>query len=185
MANESIKDVIANYYVTLINAQVVPNTPDAAHAIGLVRYGQLQDDPVQYRTVVLIHLRDPDEQSDNRPQWSDIPIAFAREWLGKYPAAEIGGGGGFWARRLVITVDCYFVNTRESREEARSITTWIEEAIHLAIENDCDGGGIVDSFGQVYCQSTVVNTIAIEQGGPPDQFIYRVKLYVSAVTEMP
>ena len=64
--NQIIAQTVAN-----LNTTMITNEPDEDLHPGLIRGGLLQENPVPYRVVVLVHHGDPDD-SGNNPFWGDV-----------------------------------------------------------------------------------------------------------------
>lgn len=179
MNSNSIHDMIGDKLVQLVTAACITNVSDPDYQASEVRQGLLQQDPVENRITLLVNPGDP-EDSRSEPKWSDVP-AGEDPSMG-YPSFEMGGGG-FMLRRFSIDVRAYFINSQEDRETARKIATFIfksaEKAVHQATM------GFTDSFGEFALQSFVKKTIPFESGGPPNQFIWRGKILVQVLTELP
>lgn len=184
---KSIHDVITNYLVELFTQKLMVEgvNPDAIPTE--IRYGRVQDNVQKKRISLFIHIGDPDELSDTAAPWVDQIAARTEEWEG-YPNGEIGGNGpGFYARRLVCEVNVSLVKTREDRPDARSVATYVAKAAQHAINTSgcCNSTQLVDDFGEAALQFKVVKIPTVEQGGPPASFSYRIKLYISVLTEIP
>lgn len=180
----AIIDLITAKVVEELNKTMITNEADENIHPGLIRGGLLQENPVPYRIVVLVHHNDPEDVGTN-PYWSDI-AAHNDEVSGwKMPAAEVGGGY-FLSRRFVIDIKIYFVQTRENRATAREYATKVIENAEAAIAGaSCSSWGIQSSSGEIPLQARIFKTISSEGGGPPSSHIWSSKIMFSVLTEKP
>jgi hypothetical protein len=184
---KSIHDLIVNYLVELLTQKLMVEglNPDAIPTE--IRYGRVQENVQKKRISLFIHLGDPDELSDTAAPWVDTVASRTEEWSG-YPDGEIGGNGpGFFARRLSCEINVSLVKSQENRQDARSVATYVLKATQDAINRSgcCHGTQLVDDFGEVALQFKAIKIQSVEQGGPPTSLSYRIKLYISVLTEMP
>lgn len=180
----SIIDSIVNSVVDDLRVSMIDNEEDEGLHPGLIRGGLLQENPVPYRIVVLVHHNDPDDTSTN-PYWADIP-AHDDEVSGWHmPVAEVGGGS-FISRRFSIDIKIYFVQTRENRATAREYATRVIENAEMAIQNsNCSAWDIVSKAGEIPLQAKIYKTISAEGGGPPSSHIWAAKILFTVLTEKP
>ena len=181
MATGSIVDLCGQYIVDVLTASCSTAVTASAQAAGLVRQGLFQDDPTRYRISLLVSPGDPDETSP-KPAWADCLATPAATGF-FVPTYEVGGGV-FWLRRFTALVEQYFTLTLESRDEARSIATWVFSNAHKALQAAM-GCNILDEFGERTTLMLVPDMIAYESGGPPNSFIWKGKFYVQFLTEKP
>lgn len=180
----SIIDLIIGKVVDDLKTSMIDNEEDEDIHPGLIRGGLLQENPLQYRIVVLVHHNDPDDAGTN-PYWSDIP-AHKDEVSGwQMPAAEIGGGQ-YLSRRFSVDIKIYFVRSRENRDLARNYATRVIENAEMGIANaSCSSWGIVSKSGEIPLQTRIYKTISAEGGGPPSSHIWSAKILFTVLTEKP
>lgn len=175
-----IEKVVDNLKVTMID-----NEQDEDLRPGLIRGGLLQENPVPYRIVVLVHHNDPDDTGNN-PFWGDITAHEDDESGWKMPPAEVGGGE-FYSRRFILDIKIYFVRTKENRVAAREAATSVienaEEGVRLFSRQI--GGVAASSNGETALQAKIYRTTSAEGGGPPSSHIWSAKVMFSVLTEIP
>lgn len=178
--NQIIDQVVLNLTKTMITDE-----PDEDLRPGLIRGGLLQQNPLPYRIVVLVHHNDPDD-SGNNPFWGDITASEDDESGWNMPAGEVGGGE-FYSRRFVLDIKIYFVRTKENRQAARETATAV-------IENAERGVRLLNSTihliqpavsGEIPLQVKVYRTTSAEGGGPPNSHIWSAKVMFTVLTEIP
>jgi hypothetical protein len=100
-----------------------------------------------------------------------------------FPAREIGGGQLWW-RRGVIMLECFYIQQQYTEDEAFNQAYAVLGRL-LSVVEGTPMSYITDSYGEkaikIYCHS---NTF-FESGGPPNQYIFRGKVFWSAMTERP
>lgn len=180
----AIIDLITSKVVEDLNRTMITEEADENLHPGLIRGGLLQENPVPYRIVALVHHNDPEDVGTN-PYWSDI-AAHNDEVSGwKMPVGEVGGGY-FLSRRFSIDIKIYFVQSRENRAQAREAATKIIENAELAISgSDCSAWAITSSSGEIPLQARIFKTVSNEGGGPPSSHIWSAKIMFSVLTEKP
>lgn len=180
----SIIEQIVEKVVDDLKVSMIEEEEDEDIHPGLIRGGLLQENPLQYRIVVLVHHNDPDDVGTN-PYWSDIPAAEDTVSGWKVPSAEIGGGE-FISRRFSIDIKVYFVRSKENRAQARSAATRVIENAENAVRNaKCTSWNIVSKSGESPLQAKVFKTISNEGGGPPSSHIWSAKILFTVLTERP
>lgn len=180
----SIHDIVGDYLIERLNEALIINSPDPILTPTDVGYGNLQDNPAKRRISVRVHQRDPDQQSDTVTDWTDMPAHMTTEWK-EWPSNEIGTSGEtFWSRRFVVEILVYLTRSKEDRLDARMVHNYVASAAKTAI--DCVGCVAidrVDNFGERLLMVKAARYQNVEGGGPPGNFNYRSKIYVSALTE--
>ena len=169
-----ISALIADRLVLKLQADLIADNSIEAERVGVVRYGNLQQNPEKVRIYVLVHCgRDPED--DN---WKDISVAYQEQQLERRqiwtPAFEVGGGS-MWFRRGVVEWGYYGTKDKSSRDTARDIAFAIQGKIERAIAQ-CDVGGIQDDFGEVAVDIRPVWSNPDAGGGPPASFLWRGKI---------
>lgn len=175
-----IEKVVDNLKITMIDDE-----QDEDLRPGLIRAGLLQENPVPYRIVVLVHHNDPDD-SGNNPFWGDITAHEDDESGWKMPPAEVGGGG-FYSRRFILDIKIYFVRSKENRAAAREAAAAVIENAELGIRKFGQNIGSVLSSkgGETALQAKIYRTTSAEGGGPPSSHIWSAKVMFSVLTEIP
>jgi len=178
-----ISALIADRLVLKLQADLIADNSIEAERVGVVRYGNLQQNPEKVRIYVLVHCgRDPED--DN---WKDISVAYQEQQLERRqiwtPAFEVGGGS-MWFRRGVVEWGYYGTKDKSSRDTARDIAFAIQGKIERAIAQ-CDVGGIQDDFGEVAVDIRPVWSNPDAGGGPPASFLWRGKIGYQAQTQRP
>lgn len=177
MVCDAIVALLANYC-----RDSIVNLPlGSAYAATVVRQGLLQEDPVKDRIAILVNPCDPDSTADS-PGWEDERAHGDQNgWF--IPTAHIGGGGWWW-RRLMVDVEVYLIRTQEGRPTAREIGLWVIGRVDEAISEN-PGLAITDDFGETAIWMVTEKMPIVQSGGPPNDFIWRAKLYVRVMTEKP
>ena len=144
---------------------------DDATRAGVVQQGPLQGDPDpdEARISITIHENDPDKLqggglNTNPPSWQD-----------EIEEVEIGGSTT-WKRRFTVKARCLFVNTRESKLEARRIAA----AVRTRIERTLIGIDFSDLLyeGEYIARGVFSNNLYGEmlQAGGPDAYDFHIKV---------
>lgn len=152
---------------------------------GLIRGGLLQENPVPYRIVVLVHHGDPDDAGNN-PFWGDVTAHEDDESGWHLPPAEVGGGE-FYSRRFTLDIKIYFVRSKENRKVARETATSVVENAEKGIRllNDVLWKVTPSGSGEIPLQVKIYRTISNEGGGPPSSHIWSAKIMFTVLTEIP
>jgi hypothetical protein len=180
----SVIEQIIDKIVDELKISMIDNEEDEDIHPGLIRGGLLQENPLPYRIVVLVHHNDPDETGTN-PYWSDIPAHKDDVSGWNMPVAEIGGGG-FVSRRFCIDIKIYFVRSKENRGIARAYAARVIENAEMAIStSQCTSWSIVSKSGEIPLQAKIYKTMSSEGGGPPSSHIWSAKILFTVLTEQP
>jgi len=156
---------------------VAVNDPSRAK---IVKIGLLQTSKVQ--NVTSIGIIGGDHEN---PAWRDgiVSIEDMENVAQDFPAREVGGGQLWW-RRGTAVIECFHITTLLSEEEAFEasyatlgrLMSLIESTPLSGLRDDFDESAI-----KIYCPS---NTF-FQSGGPPNQYIFRGKVFWMMMTERP
>lgn len=144
--------------------------------VGVVTIGPLQGDPVdpdEARISVEIHHNDP--ENINGP------------WRDEIVLTEIGGSAT-WARRLTVNIRCLFVDSGESKDEARAIASAIKDrAENIILKELYTGVAAGDgSPGNEYVSrgsmARSMQSKMLQGGGPPDAYDFHIKIWFEVWT---
>jgi hypothetical protein len=175
---DSIHDLVGQYIVERLKEACIDIIPEDDYRAVQIRQGLLQEDPVDLRLALLVNPGDPEDKATD-PKWSDV-LAGEEKALG-IPSYEIGGGE-WWLRRFCVDCRFYFINSNETRDEARKIAGYLFAASENALSNK-PISGVTDDFGEHAIMIYVTKKMFYESGGPPNSFIWRGKLFVQVLTE--
>jgi len=146
-----------------------------------VKKGLLQENKLQKNIQIGVMGGDHEDPNyrDGITTLSELPNIG---W--KVPVREVGGGEMWW-RRGIIKVEMFLVgsnaeNENQAHQYAYEILGRIEETVAATYVAD-----LIDDFGEhaqlVFCFG---NTF-FESGGPPKSYIFRGKIFWTALTERP
>lgn len=181
----SVISSIIDQTVANLNTTMITQEPDSDLHPGLIRGGLLQENPVPYRIVVLVHHNDPDD-SGNNPFWGDITASEDDESGWNMPPAEVGGGE-FYSRRFTLDIKIYFVRSKENRQIARETATAVIENAEKGVRmlNQTMWTLVQGATGEIPLQVKLYRTTSAEGGGPPSSHIWSAKVMFTVLTEIP
>jgi len=164
----------------------------------LIKIGRLQDDPTSLSstsavpsTHIAIHEGDPDDMSDGWAHSIAARDALDREStnLGVRLFPREIGGGSMWWRRYKVEFVSYFLYSDQTQQEAARLGN-----LFLALlEQYCESESAARTHGWQMCgqyafnetslAAEVAKSIAIERGGPDDDYIWQGFIWLQVLTE--
>ncbi len=100
------------------------------------------------------------------------------------PIAREIGGGQAWYRRGVAKLECYFIKQGLTEDIAFDAGYTVLGRLMSAIEQ-CPVAGITDDYGEQAVKLFCPANTYFESGGPPNQYIFRGKVFWVCWTERP
>jgi len=146
----------------------------------VVKKGLLQQSKVENNIAIGIMGGDHED-----PNYRDgiVTIEGMQNIAQDFPAREIGGGQLWW-RRGIVSLECFYIQQQLTESQAHDQAYAVLGRL-LSIIEAIPMYPLVDDFGEhaikIYCHS---NTF-FESGGPPNQYIFRGKVFWTAITERP
>ena len=178
----SVMNTILDYTNQALQRQLQDLVADDDPAkAGLVRIGQLQDDPTINLNLIgsSITVVSMMGDHDDPDKWPNVVWGGpGHEIRFDGPAYEIGGGEMWW-RRFTTKLDQFWPDSYE-REDARVQALEILSRAEHAIKTS-PVLGITDDYGESALQINVVYSRNLEEGGP-GQFIWRAKIWWQVAT---
>ncbi len=178
---QHISDLLVDLAVADLQEACAGLTGD--EAISIIRAGNFQQSPVDAKHYLTVHVGDPEDAS----AWQDA-FYGARGQGGtdfsfiQAPAATIGGGMTWW-RRFTVIGGLFGVKTKLTRPEGQRVANLTRGRIERAIQLSARLRGVTDSLGETALLPLVVSSYAGEGGGPPNSFIWRLKVRYQVLTE--
>ena len=177
----SVVNLILARLVETITAQMQTGIPttDPMYVTSIKR-GLLQENKIQ--NFVAIGVTGGDHED---PNYRDGVVTLeTMQKIGfEIPPREVGGGQ-YWWRRGVARLECFYILKRFDEDEAHDVAYATLSKLMQVID-ETSTSGLVDDFGEgvhkLFCHS---NTF-FQSGGPPNQYIFRGKVFWSALTERP
>lgn len=170
----ALTNVLMQAVVDHLTERMISTVADDAKA-GLIRAGNLQDDPTDARINLLIHPGGED--------WPHI-LNTSDEGQGFYaPTYEIGSpyGAMFLRRRFVIELRLFFPKEK-SRERAQKMANAVlHRAVHALWTMQMPQGK--DDFGES-AHAIQVRDHFIEEGGGTGTFIWTGKIKIEFMTHL-
>lgn len=184
---------MVDYLEKVLVTDVIAAGGDSVTVPFTIRGGKLQEDPT-HGISVLFQSGDSLDDSFISSEYNlggDNPFGRTR--------AEIGGGD-LWIRRYSLEVGFFFIsqkfglrNKDDIREKADEYAHLVIGRIEHALRNvDRDRSAeaqairsIVDEFGEIYCWTELQDVKEIESGGPPSDYIWRVKVRFRVICQKP
>jgi len=154
--------------------------PGDASIARVVKIGLLQQNKVE--NVIAIGVTAGDHED---PNYRDgiVTIESMQNIGMNVSPREIGGGQAWW-RRGVINIECFFILQQYTEERATSVAYAALGRLLSAVDT-CPMSGMVDSYGEVATNMFCHSHTFFQSGGPPVQYIFRGKIFWTALTERP
>lgn len=179
----SIHEKVGAYVVELLESAMIFTGHHAETMPHEIRQGQLQANPVDGNGIrVLVNPGDLDDTKSS--SWIDELATKTSVPGWELPSLEIGGGS-FYVRRFTVDVSVFFVKSKENRELARQIGTYVINRAESTLRENPFPPNLVDTFGETAIGLQVSKSYPIEGGGPPNSFIWRGKIFFQVITEKP
>lgn len=179
---------ISDLLVEAVTAALVVDLQDAIDSDDptyayVVREGLLQENPLSNGISVTVHTGDPDEIDQDA--WVDELALPGDPNYPNTPMFEIGrpevAGIHYW-RRGTVKAECFFIKTKENRDESRRIANIIKGRIEASLwSQSADFQGIEDEFGETSMLLLQKKSYSREGGGP-NQHIWRVYVWFQVLT---
>lgn len=147
----------------------------------IVKKGLLQQAKVENN--VAIGVIGGDHEDPNYRDGLVTMRGIDREIDQYFPAREIGGGQLWW-RRGVANIECFYIQQQFTESQAFDQAYAVLGRLMSCIETT-NMTGIVDSYGEMAIKIYCHNNTFFESGGPPNQYIFRGKVFWTVVTERP
>lgn len=170
-----IIDAVNDNLVKELRTLVSEDDPSRA---GLVRAGQLQDNPLKFGISVLTFTNDKDDPKT----WPHAVTSGTGEKLVSNPFSYEIGGGEFWYRRFSTQI-LQFWPPNTSRELSRRYAGNVLARAEYAIKTTPLGIG-PDDLGEAPIQIYLASSFN-KEGGGGSQFIWRGDIYWQCLTERP
>lgn len=177
----TIVNMILDRLVQSVTAdmQTAINPKDQTRA-NVVKKGLLQTAKVE--NVVQVGITGGDHED---PNYRDGIITLeTMQNIGlELPPREIGGGQ-YWWRRGVARLECFFIASQLDENEAHEHAYVAQSRLMESIENT-NPTGLYDSFHEGCIKIFVHSATFFQSGGPPAQYIFRGKVFWTALTMRP
>lgn len=146
----------------------------------VVKIGRFQEDPLSQNIYAAISNGDPE-----RAEWADgIVTLESMQNIGFSIDPREVGGGEVWWRRGVVQLGCYFIRDKFTEEIA---ITHANKYLHRALNSlkSVNITNLSDTYGEKAAIMFVSGNNYSESGGPPNQYIWRGKIWWQCLTERP
>jgi hypothetical protein len=147
---------------------------------GLVRPGQLQDNPIPWKIVVLTFANNPDSPEAWKHQITRSDVTSIKD-----PSPFDLVGGQMMYRRFVTTLEMFWApnTTRQvARQQANVVLSRAESLIRsFSVNQQSDGTQYVDTFGEVAFKVMMISSYMTDDGGI-GQFIHHAKINWQCLT---
>lgn len=174
MLLETIKDYLTIKLIDEIS------TSDLSRA-SEVKIGRFQEDPLQTNVYIAISPGDPLKTGD----WEDgIVTLESMQRVGFLIDPREVGGGEMWWRRGIAQIGVFYINERLDEEEAMLNAHNTLHRLLWALRG-APVGGLTDDYNEKSVKMFVAAHQFSESGGPPDQYIWRGKVWWQVLTEQP
>lgn len=172
-----ILDAIKTQMTKDLITTVAGNDPTKAD---IVKLGRFQEDPLKSNVYAAISSGDPE-----RTEWSDgIVTLESMQNIGFSIDPREVGGGEVWWRRGVVQIGCYFIKDRFTEDNAiANANKFLHRAINSIKQTKVNG--LTDSYSEKAVLLFVSSNNYSESGGPPNQYIWRGKIWWQVLTERP
>lgn len=179
-AETMIVNLILDALVDHLTTKMITE-PELDKRLHIVKKGLLQQNKVQYNLAIGVMGGDHEDPNykDGIVTWLD-----GNDIAMEVPAREIGGGQMWW-RRGTIRVECFFVASEKQTEDTAHELAYEILGRLLANIETCPLVGLEDDFGEQAIKIFCYGNTFFESGGPPNQYIFRGKVFWQALTERP
>jgi hypothetical protein len=176
-----IVPLLLNAILTQLNTKLITEvaSSDPTKA-DIVKIGKYQDDPLKNNIYAAISPGDPE-----RLEWADgIVTLESMQNVGFNIDPREVGGGEVWWRRGIIQVGTYFIMDRFTESVAITHAHTFLARLENALQTT-PIAGLEDSYGERAVLLFVAGNQYSETGGPPNQYIWRGKVWWQVLTERP
>ncbi len=175
--------LVESVTAALVASMQDPYDSDDPTYAQVLREGLLQENPLSNGISVTVHTGDPDEVDQDA--WVDELAEPGDPHYPNTPMVEIGRPGvtalHYW-RRGTIKAQCFFIKTKENRDESRRIANVIQGRIERTLWSQSElFQGITDEFGETSLLLLGKKSYSREGGGP-NQHIWRVYVWYQVLT---
>lgn len=150
---------------------------DLARA-GVVISGPLQGDPLdpdEARIAIMVQRNDPDAINNSRQS------AQASSWEDTVEEVEIGGATT-WSRKFTVTASIILVDSAEALSTAQEIASKVQGRIEKALRTADWDIASDDEYVSRGAVSERVSSDLLQSGGPPDAYIFYLKVRFEVLT---
>ncbi|MCD6347019.1 MAG: hypothetical protein J7L96_06310 [Bacteroidales bacterium] len=144
----------------------------------VVKVGRFQENPIKNNVYVAINGGNKDD-IDYKDGFTTM--SGGSEETAFYMAPREIGGGSYWWRRGMVDYGLYFVKSNHLEEESMKLAYAFLGRLTKAFEK-IKISDLVDDYGERGLKLILTNTTFFETGGPKTKYIWRGKLYWSALT---
>ena len=176
-----ISNLIANAIANRLQVDLITGVPDTDPLKAkLVKIGRFQDDPTERFLYACVHNGNPED-----PNYKDgIATLESFDNIGFKAYPREVGGGEFWWRRGIVEVGAYLLDMSIEQGDAAQMAHEFLGRVYSSVRKTYVTG-IVDTFGERAIILFVNGTTMNESGGPPDNYIYRGKVFWQVLTNKP
>jgi len=179
--------MITNAIISDLETALDPDVIADAGESNLVRIGSLQDDPQKYTNPVLVYENDPDDPNGwlHSQYNSSTQQSGGRDLIGQ-GQIELGGTELFY-RRFTVHISSFLTRSGLKRAQAKVVFDLLHGRCFHALRNSTSIMGLSDEFGEsvLMCKNGLVKSRVMISGGPPSQWIGRIKLWLQVLTQLP
>lgn len=163
-----------------------------------VQVGRLQADPTVLSNDIdepsVYVAISPNDPTDTSRGWQH-GVVSDQERAGSNLGLRLGypyelGGSKLWWRRFHLRSVAFFIYSNQTKAESARLANLLRALLELYCESyraenlhgwQC--GGLTDGFGETALASHVARTWTYERGGPDDDYIWDIELWLQVLTE--
>lgn len=175
---DMILDTLVEHYTQHMKDEIPEDDPTRVRVVkkGLLQAGKLEN-------IIQIGITGGDHELPD-----DIDGIVTMDKLPdvgmEFPHREIGGGQ-IWMRRGVIRLECFFIRGPKMTEDEAHRVAYDTLGRTLSLVETAPVSGLLDDFGERALTAHCYANTFFESGGPPNNFIFRGKIFWAVYTERP